>query len=71
MTNSSAAIFLSTLTLQLGVVSAELDVPGQMQAASDAPPAPPALSDRSQMDYFGTNAWHGYVADRSDPHGAR
>jgi subtilisin family serine protease len=62
LTDSSPTLFLSTLNLQLGIVSAELDVTGQIQGASDAPAAPPALSDRTPVDYFGTTAWHGYVA---------
>ena len=57
-TSVSSAIFLSTLRLQLGVAGAELDLKGQIQAATATPPA---LYDRTPVNYFGTPAWQGYV----------
>ena len=53
--------FLSALRLQLGVVNAEIDLKGTMQAAEGST-VPPALSDRTPVNYFGTTVWRGYVA---------
>jgi hypothetical protein len=58
LTNVSSTLFLSTLNLQLGVASVELDVTGQIQAA---PAVPSALNDHTPVSHFGTTAWNGYV----------
>jgi Subtilase family len=52
--------FLSTLRLQLGVLDAELDLKGSIQAAGGSS-VPAALNDRTPIDYFGTSVWRGYV----------
>jgi subtilisin family serine protease len=54
--------FLSVLRLQLGVVSAEVDLQGNILAGSDAPPEPPAaLFDSTPINYYGTTVRRGYV----------
>jgi len=54
--------FLSVLRLQLGIVSAEVDLQGNILAGSDAPPAPPAaLFDSTPVNYYGTTVRRGYV----------
>ena len=58
LTSVSSTVFLSTLSLQLGVVNVELDVTGEIEAA---PAVPPALYDHAPVSYFGTTAWNGYV----------
>lgn len=53
--------FLSTLRLQLGVVSAELDLTGKIQQSGSASNVPPALYDRTSVNYYDTVVWGGYV----------
>jgi len=54
--------FLSVLRLQLGIVSAEVDLQGNILAGSDAPPAAPAaLFDSTPVNYYGTTVRRGYV----------
>jgi subtilisin family serine protease len=60
--NITSTLLLSSLNLQLGVISAELDTEGQILGTSEAPSAPPGLYDRAPVDYFGSTVWHGYVA---------
>ncbi len=52
--------FLTTLRLQLGVLDAELDLPGKVLAATGTT-VPPALNDRTPVNYYGATVWHGYV----------
>lgn len=56
--------FLNVLRLQLGIVSAEVDVQGDILAgSSSAPPAPPAaLFDKTPVNYYGTTVRRGYVS---------
>src|SRR5438105_4073881 len=51
-------LFLKTLRLQVGVLSAELDSTGAVQGAAAAP-VPPALLDRTPVNYYGTTVWRG------------
>src|SRR5256885_244172 len=44
-----------------GVVAIELDQIVRTAGAS-ANGAPPALSDRTPVNYYGTTVWHGYIA---------
>jgi subtilisin family serine protease len=54
--------FLSVLRLQLGVLSAEIDLQGNILAGSDATPAAPAaLFDSTPVNYYGTSVRRGYV----------
>jgi hypothetical protein len=57
--NLSPLTFLNKLQLNLGVLSAEIDVKGSLQTGTTS--APPALSDRTPLNYYGTTVWHGYV----------
>jgi hypothetical protein len=52
--------FLTTLSLQPGIVSVELDVHGSILQSS-SPAAPPALSDTTPVSYYGTTVRNGYV----------
>ncbi|PYR38429.1 MAG: hypothetical protein DMF89_09370 [Acidobacteria bacterium] len=55
--------FFNTLRLQLGVVNAEVDLQGRIQGSSNPAPAiPPALTDTTPVNYFGTTVRRGYVA---------
>lgn len=57
------APFLNSLRLQLGIVSAEVDVQGDVLARNAAPSAPPAaLYDTAPVSYYGTTVRHGYVS---------
>ena len=49
------------LSLQLGIVSVEIDQKVKTQEAY-AGPAPSYLSDQAPTSYYGTTVWHGYVA---------
>jgi len=49
------------LSLQLGIVSVEIDQKVKTQEAY-AGPAPSYLSDKTPTSYYGTTVWHGYVA---------
>ncbi|HEY3938938.1 MAG TPA: S8 family serine peptidase [Bryobacteraceae bacterium] len=53
------ATFLSTLLRQIGVVDAEPDLLGSI--ADSGYTVPPALSDSTPVDYFGTTVPEGYV----------
>ena len=53
--------FLSTLRLQVGVLSAELDLTGRVLEATASASPPAALSDHTPINYFGTTVWRGYV----------
>src|SRR5262245_11067909 len=52
--------FLSRLTSQIGVTNAELDVVGGLSGTSGSA-VPPALSNRTPVNYYGTTVWGGYV----------
>src|SRR5712691_11240059 len=52
--------FLSTLRLQLGVIDAELDLKGKIQAATGTS-VPSALYDQTPVTYFGTTVRRRYV----------
>jgi len=52
--------FLSTLRLQLGVIDAELDLKGKIQAATGTS-VPSALYDQTPVTYFGATVRRGYV----------
>jgi subtilisin family serine protease len=49
------------LSLQLGIVDAEIDQVVNTQAAY-AGPAPSYLTDEKPTSYYGATVWHGYVA---------
>ena len=51
---------LLKLSLQLGIVDAEIDQVVNTQAAY-AGPAPSYLTDETPTSYYGTTVWHGYV----------
>jgi subtilase family protein len=53
--------FLQTLRSQPGVTNAELDALLRVMQSA-APSAPSGLWDSTPANYFGTNVWHGYVA---------
>jgi len=53
-------ILQSQLTLNLGIVSVELDQLVSTQGA-DAGPAPDYLTDRTPVSYYGTTVWRGYL----------
>jgi len=53
-------LLVSTLRLQLGVLSVELDLKGTVLAASGGS-IPAALYDSTPVDYYGTTVRHGYV----------
>ena len=57
---SLPSLFLSTLRLQLGVVSAELDLNGNVMGSTGSTP-PPALYDHTPVNYYGDTVWRGYV----------
>jgi subtilisin family serine protease len=50
----------SLLTLNLGIVSVELDQVVSAQGA-DAGPAPDYLTDRTPVRYYGSTVWQGYL----------
>ena len=56
----SPSIFLTTLSLEPGVVAVELDVTGSI-LQSTSPSAPPALTDTTPVPYYGTTVSDGYV----------
>jgi hypothetical protein len=57
---SLPSLFLSTLRLTLGVVSAELDLNGKVMGATGSQP-PAALYDHTPVSYYGDTVWRGYV----------
>jgi subtilisin family serine protease len=54
-------LLVSTLRLQLGVVSVELDLQGNLLAGSGGSAVPAALYDSTPVDYYGTSVRRGYV----------
>ena len=54
------SLFQTTLSLQLGVASVELDLTGNVQAATGTS-VPDALYDKTPIDYYGTTVRRGYV----------
>ena len=55
--------FISVLRLQLGIVSVEVDLQGNILGSSDPASAPPAaLYDSTPVNYFGTTVRRGYVS---------
>jgi subtilisin family serine protease len=59
----STNTFIRTLSLQLGVVSAELDVAGSIQQSAPGTAAgPAALYDTTSVPYYGATVRRGYVA---------
>jgi subtilisin family serine protease len=59
----SLSTFISVLRLQLGIVSVEVDLQGNIQGSTYAASAPPAaLYDSTPVNYFGTTVRHGYVS---------
>jgi len=52
--------FLLRLVLQPGILGVEIDQKGAVMAA-DAGSVPPALTDNTQYNYYGTAVQHGYV----------
>ena len=52
---------LLTLDLQLGIADVEIDQKVKTAGAT-AGPAPSYLSDNTTVKYYGTNVWHGYLA---------
>src|SRR5207247_4662193 len=52
--------FLNTLKLQVGVLSAEIDLNGNVLAASGGT-VPAALYDSTPVSFFGTTVRRGYV----------
>ncbi|MBZ5556538.1 MAG: S8 family serine peptidase [Acidobacteriia bacterium] len=56
----SPSIFLTTLSLEPGVVAVELDLTGSI-LQSTSPSAPPALTDTTPVPYYGTTVSDGYV----------
>jgi subtilisin family serine protease len=53
--------FLTSLLSQIGIVDAERDYVVRTLGA-EAGEAPPGLYDRTIVNYYGSDAWHGYVA---------
>lgn len=59
----SLSTFISVLRLQLGIVSVEVDLQGNIQGSTYTASAPPAaLYDSAPVNYFGTTVRHGYVS---------
>jgi len=58
--NLLPSTFISTLSVQLGVASVELDLKGTI-SAGDAGTVPDALYDKTPVNYFGTTVRRGYV----------
>src|SRR5712691_548919 len=53
--------FLASLLLQVGILNAEADSIVRT-LGSDAGSAPPGLYDRTTVSYYGSDVWHGYLA---------
>src|SRR5712691_6822102 len=51
--------FLSTIKVQAGVLTAEIDLTGRV--SDSGPSAPSALFDDAPVNYFGSPARHGYL----------
>jgi subtilase family protein len=58
----SLSTFLSVLRLQLGIVSAEVDLQGNILAGTGSSSVPPALTDTTPVNYYGTTVRRGYVS---------
>src|SRR5262245_36685768 len=58
--NLLPGIFASTLSVQLGVASVELDVRGNISGGNSYA-VPDALYDKTPVNYFGTTVRRGYV----------
>ena len=54
-------IFLTSLLSQVGILDAEIDYRVRTLGA-EAGNAPPGLYDRTIVNYYGSDVWHGYVA---------
>ena len=52
-------VFLSSLRLSVGVLSAEIDVTGHAQSGATAQNPPAALYDRTPVNYYGSPVWRG------------
>ena len=53
--------FLKLISNVLGIVTAEVDVRGDVMQSGSASGIPAALNDRAPVSYYGTSVWHGYV----------
>jgi subtilisin family serine protease len=58
----SLSTFISVLRLQLGIVSVEVDLQGDVMSGGSTSAPPAALYDSTPVNYYGTTVRHGYVS---------